>query len=794
MEALQFKEIRDLLNACNLAKIEDQPTQVEKGCWELYRGSYRAHVLDVPFEVLYFFADATRESVKRAAKSALVADEKFVVYAPSAKAVQPLRGEFASARGFWSTSEYLASFMANELEAYRASLEKLSPLHYVDPIVQPPSGTHHRFPNPVGLFLSDPQTTQERDGTGSVAVVLAEAGHGKTYMCEWLVAKLASLHTGVLPIYVSSTQWQRLRAEDLSSLGTTILSSFRALGTPISWVEGHEELFLRVALKAGLFRVVFDGFDEYVLRTPGGVSATDTLGALASLAAETGTRVVVTSRTSFWDAVAPTLGDGSSGVPELGNVSVYRLSPFDANLARNYFRLRFPHENQKVERAVVTFNELSRDDPTFAGRGFVLLLIADLVESGAGETDADISEKPLIRLMRAHCDRERRRQQLPLTSQQQIDALRYFVFEVAQGEEPTTDLLNLSIQIAAPELRSEDVDSAVEKMIPHALIVGKKGRWSIRQPQVEVALLAMHLLELSKEASQGTRLLTSFSNRRLDPGVESDLAAMLTSLCTWNSSLEEAYERAHRLVEVFFAASGGPVEEVRHQTLRRLATLIALRIVDEAKVVTHRERAELLGSLFPAGQYQGVVMFGGVARFDWSGTEFVECVFDNVRWSNCTFDAGTVFRGCHLLGGSTQHCRGFDEAQWLSCFADDSGRQFRDSEAVLAGKKAYTEELLKRDATYVLEKLLGKGGVGFRTIEAEDLAKGRIAASAHKTQIVDAVKRHVLEEHHISGGSKIGVHVRDSAREAVRALFSNNVWVGDLATLLSELKRATGAK
>jgi hypothetical protein len=72
--------------------------------------------------------------------------------------------------------------MSHELHAYRNALSELSPSYYVDPAVQPPSGTEHRYPNPIQLFLTDPETTDEREGRGSVAVVLAEAGHGKTYM------------------------------------------------------------------------------------------------------------------------------------------------------------------------------------------------------------------------------------------------------------------------------------------------------------------------------------------------------------------------------------------------------------------------------------------------------------------------------------------------------------------------------------------------------------------------------------------------------------------------------------
>lgn len=790
MEPLQFTEVRNLLSACRLAAIDSRPINSEKGAWELYRGTYRVHVIEVPFELLYIYARARKDAIERAAKTAFVPKETFVVYAPSADAMATIKKEFEkTAKGFWSINEYLASFMRHELEAYERAITRLAPNYYVQPSVQPPSGTSHRFPNPLELFLKDPTTGAEAEGVGSVAVVLAEAGHGKTYMCEWLVARLAQTKTGVLPIFVNSSLWQKLRPEELLSFATTVVSSFRALGAPIPWVEGQEDLFLKVVLKAGLFRLVFDGFDEYILRMPGEIGASQTLNAIATLATETGTRVLLTSRTSFWQSENPTSFQDGSTESRSSNVFVYRLAPFDVNLARNYFELRFRTDSKKIERAVAMFRELSKDDPSFAGRGFVLLLIADLVESGE---DLGSLEKPIIRLMRAHCERERKRHELPLTANQQLDALKEFVFEVAQGAEPTTDLLLISIQLAAPELTEDDARISAGKMAPHALILGQNGRWTIRQPQVQVALMAMQLLEIAGRDANGRSLLQAFSAKRLDPGFESDLAAMLSALCQWEKPGDHGLEAVRKVIRAFFDASQGALEVIRTNVLRRLCTLMALRVVDQSRSDAHLERTNALAGLFPSGRFEGVVFFGGLARFDWSGTTFENSVFDNVRWSNCQFSSTTTFRGCLLLGGSLQYSPGFAECEWIDCYTDDLGRQFRDNEAVRSGKRAYAAEHLKQDIFLVLEKFLGKGGVGFRSLDAADLQKGKISASLHKDKIIDGVCKHLLEEHHLGGGSSVGLKLKDTAKDAVRALVANNAWTGDLALLIDDLQKRIG--
>ena len=790
MEPLQFKEIRELLNACRLASIDDKPVESERGSWELYRGTYRVHVLEVAFEVLYFLADATSDSIKNARRTAFKPRSTFVVYAPSIKIKAALKAAFEqTAQGFWSTTGYLASFMSNELDAYRKCLQKLTPPHYIDPLVGAPAGTSHRFPNPLHLFLVDPETRAEESGMGSVAVVLAEAGHGKTYMCHSLVAKLASNDFGILPIFVSSSQWQGMRPEHLSSLGTTIMSSFRALGTTIAWVEGQEDLFLKVALKVGLFRIVFDGFDEYVLRIPGEVEVFETLSAISSLAAETGTRVLLTSRTSFWESEIPENQPGEPRVDD-SNIYVYKIQPFSTDLARNYFKLRFPGEPSKVDRASGMFAELSKNDRGLAGRGFVLLLIAELVRSNQ---DLGAVEKPLLRLMRAHCERERKRQDLQLTAQQQLDALMTFSFEVALGTPPDSELLLYAVQLAAPDLSPEEEINSLEKMAPHALIERKGGIWQVRQKQVEVALLAMKLLSIVSKQPVDTAELSSFSVVRLDQGSETDLAAMLVALCLWERDSAQGHKAVQHLVSSLFIGSSGPHDGLRKSSLRRLATSVALRTLDESPQLNHLERTVMLRQMFPDEKFDGVVFFGGLARFDWTDCVFESCIFDNVSWVNSSFGSSTEFRRCYVFGGVSQHCTDFADVRWLNCQLDEGGRQFCESMAVNAGKKAYSIDHLRKDLSSILDKFQGKGGIGFKSLSRDDLGKGKIAVSIHKDQILEVVKKRLLEEHHISGQGGGGLHVKEGCREALQALYSNNAWTGELLSVVEELGRKLGA-
>src|SRR5690606_34617766 len=69
-----------------------------------------------------------------------------------------------------------------------------------------------------------------------------------------------------IPIYVQSDQWNQLAPQDLSSIWRTIVNSFRYFDAPIPWLFADEEQFIFTFMKSGLSTLVFDGFDEYVLK------------------------------------------------------------------------------------------------------------------------------------------------------------------------------------------------------------------------------------------------------------------------------------------------------------------------------------------------------------------------------------------------------------------------------------------------------------------------------------------------------------------------------------------------
>jgi hypothetical protein len=87
-----------------------------------------------------------------------------------------------------------------------------------------------------------------------------------------------------------------------------------------------------------------------------------------------------------------------------------------------------------------------------------------------------------------------------------------------------------------------------------------------------------------------------------------------------------------------------------------------------------------------------------------------------------------------------------------------------------------------------LEQFIGKGGVGFKTVEISVFGRGKISASPHKDKILNEIRSQLLDEHHITAGSKKALSVSEQSKDSVRALISNNIFTGSLVNLFNTLE------
>ena len=654
-------------------------------------------------------------------------------------------------------------------------MKALEPPHYVDPRI----GTHLRPPNAVEAFLSEPSG----DGTGALGIVLAEPGQGKSYMSQYVVHRLATIRGETLvPVLVDATQWQSMPEEDLSDLWKTIAHSFRFYEVPIGWVEGHEEAFIQAACRTDLFRIVFDGFDEFILRNRGRVDPMEVLDSLSELANQTGARVVITSRTSFWNTNLSK--EQTEAFVERTGSEVFPIRPFDLSTARDYFSGRFrelPSPDAALKRAASFYRVLDKQNPTLAGRGFVLNLVADLV----ARDDVELSptdRKVLPWLMEALCRRETLRQDLPITAEQQLGMMRLFATMVAEGSSPNDEIFELYLYGEA-DLDTEECDRTMNKLQSHPLLRfnTNTGFWNFKEEQVGTFLLAEEILTspLPKVPPLVRRL-----ELQDNPGTMQDLASTLIDLQT-----HEGDDRSIReVVTALRVTTRSPTDDGPRMFAGRLSLLAvdALRKQGLPKI----DRTEFLQSL--AGDpIEGLSFSGTIASYDLRGAAFRDCLFSHVTFAQCVFDASTAFDRCAFVDGvRIAKSKGFQSSSILgSCHMDGSTRQWLRSIMVTEGTVNYSEDDLRADIDAVVGKFLSKGGMMLRTIGENDLYRGTIQGSIYGKEIIDEMKNSILARHSISGTSSSGLHVTDEAAADVRFYATNNNYTGILKEVFDKLAR-----
>lgn len=800
MEPLTFDEVAKLINRTGNTTIEQTQDKSLNKEWVLYSGRVQSGSVSFVFDLYYLLADTTADTFRAVASTVSREKDKKaqIVYASSLADKYPsqIKGLKERFENTLSLSEYFSTFLRQQIDIYisRVKTELVHP-YYVNPKVEAPSSHSIKNPNPVLSFFTDSVLGYPR-GPGALGILLAEPGQGKTYMTKYLAVELAKRK--FIPVYVNSEQWSRMQADDLSSLWKTIAHSFRYYEAPISWMEGAEEEFLKVALKAGLFRIIFDGFDEYVLWNQGNVDTFDTMQALSLLAEETGARILITSRTSFWESE---ISSERSAFPV--SPSIYRIQPFDVNTAGNYFKERFPSDPKKSKIASDLFGAISSaalgsNAASFVGRGFFLSLIADLVKRSDSVSPPQEACGIVPWVMEKLCEREQERQKLPLTAQQQLQVFREFASLVISDEKPTSETLQFVIE-ASVQLQPQQAIELVGtpggspgKLNDHPLInrSASKDEWTFVQDRILYTLLAEQLLILTKDSNGTKELARLCSARAFTTSLQTEVATALLDLIAGSKTDNAAFDEIRRLIAALLRTTTFDLGASEAGNASSLACHIATQAVAQDSLkLDKKERTNTLLSLFPEKKLHNLCFSGTLAKYDFRGITFTTCHFDRLIWANCIFDDATTFHKCRFTGGSVTYCEHFGKASGFdTCFMDSDAISVIDAEQIRSERKKYSENELRKDLGHLIRKFLPKEGGAVRTLEERNLLRGSISTSKYRDQIVAGFKKYILEEHRISPRDTKGYNVREDAKDALIFYSGNGVFTGPLADLFDDLK------
>jgi hypothetical protein len=649
MESLNFPEVARLINRTGSTAISEKPIKEEAGQWALYEGLLQSGAISLKIYLLYLLSDANNVGFKSAKKTlaALPQPSSFqVVYAASLGDKYPtLKRTFADVtRNIVSLTEYFTSFLRQQIDNYLAKISTLPHQYYVDPYIKVPAGVSRKTPNPVLSLLID-DDFGPRPAEGAVGILLAEPGQGKTFMSRYLAVN--AVRKKLIPIYVHSEQWSRMQPEELTSLWKTIVHSFRYFDAPIGWIEGAELDFVRVALKAGIFRIIFDGFDEYVLWNQGKVDALDTIQGLQKLSNETGARILVTSRTTFWESEIQEKHP-DSGITPL----VFTIEPFDQNHAQKYFSERFPNDKKKQAEAKRLFGILQQKTSTergaFVGRGFFLYLIADLVRLGYSANAIQLDGLSVTEwIIDALCDREKTRQQLPINARKQLDIFQEFAVWRLSDEAPSSENLKLIIH-SETSLTKQQVDELVGspgvipgKLKDHPLLSfdSASDEWYFGQNQVLFMLLAHRIISLSDRDSTREALRGLTQKQKFTPSLQADVAnAIVDHLFEVNTAID-ANNRIKRIVASLLACGTFSIGLGAVGNPNALACTLAVLANSKSfpHGSNHIEKTVALLALFPDKKLEHLCLSGTLARMDFRNISFENCHFEKVTWAACNF-------------------------------------------------------------------------------------------------------------------------------------------------------------
>lgn len=806
MATVDFKEVAKLINNSRVTNIDLKPFQQEDGKWALYRGVNKVPHFDYIFYILYLYEGVTKTSIENA--NALIktyASTTQVVYFPDVcrkfknidfKSLFP-----ANIAGLRDSTDYLKSFVFTQLRAYLNKLvDNVKTENFVSPIIVPPNGIDHKTPSPVKLFLDDTK--------GALGVLIAEPGQGKTYSVKELSSKIASSATSkYIPIYIDSPQWQNLSSEDMASVWKTITHSFKYFEAGIDWIDGCEEEFLHVALKAGLFRIIFDGFDEYILWNRGKVEAQETIRSLIQLAKETDTPILLTSRTSFWEQnIDVSLLDSNGILPE-----IYELKPFDRNHATLYFKERLK-DADRTSRALGVYDSLlkagsSENPKNFVGRGFTLNLIADLISRTDANPEFVKSKSTAIQwLMRSLCQREVIRQKLPINEEQQLTILREFAEETCRCKNglvssPNTELLRNIIGCCVDNLDEKQIDRLLSSnpkvknsLQDHPLIRRDMAsdEWRFTHEQIIFNLLAEQIIYYSKMNKQQS-LKMFFDELIVEGSIITDLSNTIVDQIFAVSNYDEINIDIKNIVNALITCCDTyDYHQYKYKSERVLATSIALLTLNRrlsAKSAPHKDRTTAFVSLFTDSNLVGLYFTETISSMDLKNVTFKKCVFDNTFWANCDFDESTVFDNCYFFGGKVVNCKSFGKSTWLKEYFDSEAKSLIDSERIISGNKKYNKDDLKSDIEVLLRKFIPREAVGFKPVYPEYITSGMIARASSKDIIFDVVSTKLLSLTHKASSPTTQCYVvNEAAKPAFTDYINNGVFTGVLALVFEDLR------
>lgn len=597
---------------------------------------------------------------------------------------------------------------------------------------------------------------------GSVLVLRAAAAVGKTTLCRVVASKLLQAvdQFQAIPVLLESSHWSRLRLETTHDLWEIVRNSLLRYAPDLQITKSLFE----TALQTGYIVFIFDGLDELCGRSDATFNATDLVDELASIAADSSARMLVSTRTAYWDA------EVKGSWP---NVFKLDISPFNKQQAVAYFERRFSTDRSKRTKSrdlyerIVQANQLP---PTPGGTRsqFVNLpacvsLLADIVDRNDSTELATGSPQLLAETMLAFlCRRDRQRKSLSTPPEMQL-------FAFAQ--------ISATSSLAFPQYPIDLLSAAgfepadQDRLVDHPLLRLRADgtfdfTYEFLDPFFKAYFLATYLHE---------------------PGrvIESDARQLMHANANGKSAVLE--HLAGLCVDIDSRRIGAIAAETAKQDRRATSFLlhVALALADQEKR-THAERAEVLclASNQRAVKVISSLSFtGSFERIDLRGHQITDCTFSDCSLIDIAVDGATSLHNC-LFEGEIAFGSSADIARWKTVAASGNQADVRASLVVdfLVDSAASKRRDILLDAFNIALQKFWHGGVPRATIDRNHWKRGLLSQSPLSELILEAFLRfEVLSSIVISGTEAGGLLLNRATYPDIQKFMDSRALSGKLA-------------
>ena len=759
--ALSEKDL-ELLGYTNVVRKDSDRNEGDP--WRLFDATALAGVRHVTHRFAYIGTSATLEQARRLQKQVNLNSDFFLVTPRSGISIENLKGIFGTYANVSYFEDLIWSRLQEQFSEYVKSLNDgiTKEKYYVAPRSSKTQGPQDRLDKEISDFL--------RGSTpgGKLQVISAAAGVGKTTLARQVILGLADKYNEFksVPTFVESSHWSKLRLDSVDDLWEIIDNS---LGNFSKSLSIKQDLFEH-AVKQGYVTFVFDGFDELCTQRQSRFSARDVLNQLIELVAETDARVVITTRTLFWDA-------------EIGETppscEVHYLRPFEAPQAKDYFQKYFKNDRVGAERSLNLYKQLIEQSqrPRESGGGRVQFanlpmcvgMIARFAQEGG--TTLDLTEEGTVieRFLLQILERECARQGLRTKAKEQFSAFEEVAVLCAlQGR------CDFELELLVAGGFSE-VDA--NKLGVHPLVSTLDGKtYSFGYEFLETYLVASNISRLI--ASGNTHDQSSIKLMGREANGKGFVIEHISEMLG-NDGLE--------LVGAFYRSLGS--KNVQSKSfLFHLAKSLA---EGSGQFVTGRDKAvaifrSLCGEEFSEKAVASDLnISGSVDRIDLSGITFLRGLFADVSFVRCKADQATRFSGCRFAG----------DLQFEDCSTKEWGLVQLEDDCILEppthlvwegilGKNTGSKKDHIRDA---IQLALGKFWVNGRlkgSIRREDWRKGTLGHSIYCQSLLSEMLKHkLILQVTISGASEGGYAFNREALGDLQTFMDNRQAVGLIKTV-----------